>query len=729
MLDNLLDTLFEEYGLTKSKRKPEPESYSDPVQSSELKPGEVLSRLGYECIFVTDPDTAHKVVDQLLTSRVIGLDIETAPLTEFFGDERAGLDPHKSKIRTIQLCNDSRVFVFDLDRVPLEVFSPVWSCPLVAHNATFEAKNLMHKGVVPDRLGCTLLLEILLNGGQYYSLQALTAKYLGFTPSKETRLSDWAVKDLDRTQIEYAGMDAALALKLFCALNTEITRQGLTGIASIVAKAITPAASMELAGIPFDTETHRELMRGWEIEHAALEAELLDLFCVDTMSQKKKITEWFGRYSDKNKLGLKKGKSGMISISKDSLSAHVGDPIIQKYLRYSAVCKNISSFGETFTEKINPVTGRIHAQVKLCGTSTGRITTSNPSLQQFPAGEFRTVIKPSQGRVIISADYSQIELRLCAIIANEENMLSAYRNREDLHRKTASMVTGVPPENVTKPQRQVAKALNFGLLYGQGVGGLRHSAMKNYGVDLTYNEARKYREGFFKAYPSICAYHRRMNGELAMSGVIRTVDGWKRDFKKEASNLINARKADLAQLLKDLDRALAHKEKDEGILERKLCKKTISESTKDQIVKKECAISNKQAAIDRITAECKELERKIYLAERCTDIQQVAELMKRDKVRNFRFESYNTPIQGLGASLIMRALHLTFQSLKGTSGRLINAVHDEILVECAEKEADQVRGVVIACMNQAFTDIFPNHAYMTADLVEANIGRSWADTK
>jgi DNA polymerase-1 len=129
-------------------------------------------------------------------------------------------------------------------------------------------------------------------------------------------------------------------------------------------------------------------------------------------------------------------------------------------------------------------------------------------MQQMPRGEYRRCIVAPPGRVLVKADYSQIELRIAAKISGDKALLEAYQRGEDLHARTACNVLGI--QEVTKQHRQLAKALNFGLLYGMGAKGFRIYAKSRYGLDLTDKEARSYREAFFKSYPGLAAWHRRV---------------------------------------------------------------------------------------------------------------------------------------------------------------------------------------------------------------------------
>jgi DNA polymerase-1 len=187
------------------------------------------------------------------------------------------------------------------------------------------------------------------------------------------------------------------------------------------------------------------------------------------------------------------------------------DEVVRLLLRYRALASRASTLGGGWLVRHgHPVTGRIHANILQLGTTTGRMAMHRPNLQNLPRDpRVRACIASSDGRVIVKADFSQIELRLAALIAGDKAMLAALRAGEDLHRRTAATVLGVDPAAVTPAHRQLAKALNFGLLYGMGADRLRVYAYTTYGVVLAPAEAMRYRELFFAAYPGLRRWHER----------------------------------------------------------------------------------------------------------------------------------------------------------------------------------------------------------------------------
>jgi DNA polymerase-1 len=199
------------------------------------------------------------------------------------------------------------------------------------------------------------------------------------------------------------------------------------------------------------------------------------------------------------------------STSKRDLSEHSGHPLIRALSSYRKASKALSSFLYPIPQMIRPETGRLHPHYGQIGAWSGRMSCWGPNIQQIPRERgFRECFVPPPEKKLIIADYSQIELRVAAQISGDRRMISAYGDGEDLHALTASLVSEIPVGAVTKAQRQAAKAVNFGLIFGMGAAGLRQYARQSYGVDMTPEQAGRFRDGFFKAYPGIAGWHSRI---------------------------------------------------------------------------------------------------------------------------------------------------------------------------------------------------------------------------
>ena len=171
---------------------------------------------------------------------------------------------------------------------------------------------------------------------------------------------------------------------------------------------------------------------------------------------------------------------------------------------------------------------RIHAQYNPMGARTGRFSSNDPNLQQIKRGRMRGAFIAPPGRVLVILDYSQIELRVAVLLSGDETMLEAFRRGDDLHKQTAAAVLGKKPSTITKEDRQTAKAVNFGLIFGQRAKGLVAYALANYGVRLTLQQAESLRRKFFKYYEGIRAWHLDANLRAPFILEGRTVMGRRR---------------------------------------------------------------------------------------------------------------------------------------------------------------------------------------------------------
>ena len=219
--------------------------------------------------------------------------------------------------------------------------------------------------------------------------------------------------------------------------------------------------------------------------------------------------------------------------NEETLKASNDEAIIPKILAFRSAEKSAQQ-AESLLECIE-ADNRIHGRFEPTGTDTGRFSSKSPNLQNIGRGELRACFVAPAGKCLVVADYSQIELRAAAVIAGEEKMIEAYKRGDDLHKLTASTVLGKPLEQVTKEDRQLSKAINFGLLYGQSAKGLVRYAASSYGVQLADEEAQEIRKAFFRTYGSLRQWHGESHVN-AQKGVreVRTILGRRRLIPESA---------------------------------------------------------------------------------------------------------------------------------------------------------------------------------------------------
>jgi DNA polymerase-1 len=220
----------------------------------------------------------------------------------------------------------------------------------------------------------------------------------------------------------------------------------------------------------------------------------------------------------------------------DETLARLDNPLAALLRQYRGAAKKMKTYGAGWLDHVAE-DGRVYPGWRQIGAWSGRMSCSEPNMQQLPRGEYRRCVVAPPGRVLVKADYSQIELRIAAKVSGDGALLDAYRRGEDLHTLTARNVLGVA--EVTKQHRQLAKALNFGLLYGMGSKNFRVYARTNYSVSLTEDEARGYRDAFFRSYPGLVKWHRQtgQSGDRAIE--TRTLTGRRRLDVKYFSEKLN----------------------------------------------------------------------------------------------------------------------------------------------------------------------------------------------
>jgi len=595
---------------------------------------DLLATEGTAFEHITDPDCAKKAVSVLLKGDLpFGLDTETAKLDEFVSHPKAGLDPHLTRIRLIQLYGGGdTVYIFDMFHLDINVLAPLWNLPMVAHNAVFDLKHLLHAGVSPEKIGCTMLMENALTG-KLPSLATLSRQYLGWEMSKQEQVSDWNQRELTEDQLVYSALDVVAVKKLYQILSDWLKKRKLGKTYTLMRDAMPAIAQLELNGIRFDLEKHAKLMEVWKENKANAGEKLQQILDPYTSPDSpKQLSDWLNSCLEPEDLNTwPKTKTGQLKTDARTLSRYPEHPFATPLLLYKEADTMLSTFGTGYTDHINPKTHRIHSNFRLGGTTTGRLSCYSPNIQNPPRDKsFRELFSAPPGRSIIVADYEQIELRVAALVSGDKNMLEIYKGGQDLHKMTAAAMTGVSSEEVTKDQRQAAKPVNFGLLYGQGYRGLARYAKATYGVDMTENDARLAKEAFFKAYPDLRSWQQSAAKDAERTKRVMTPSGRTRDFSKEA--------------------------------------------------------------------------------------------------RGYRYtESLNTPIQGGAAEVLMAALSRLPECLKDIDAKLVNIVHDEIVLEVDNPDIDRAKAALEKVMVEGMLVIFPQAS--TRNLVESKAGNNWAEAK
>jgi DNA polymerase I-like protein with 3'-5' exonuclease and polymerase domains len=575
---------------------------------------------------ITEGSQLAQVANELRDEPVVGFDTETT-----------GLDPHTAKLRLIQLATPQTSFVIDCFRCAPDQLKPVLDLltsprPVkIAHNAKFDAKFLMrHCGARLGGIFDTILASQLISAGDEndrHSLEAVANRYLNLQLDKTAQTSDWS-RELSEYQLEYAARDAQVLLPLRERLLEKLGEMDLLLAAELEFDCVLSIAALELAGVYLDAERWRDLVSRIRVEHDRVAEELHRELAAGSQQM-----SLFGGAAERINLDspaqVKEALARIGILVEDTREWTLSKlarkhPVLEKLLEYRHLSKNLSSYGEGMLDYINPATGRIHADFRQIGTPTGRITTSSPSLQQIPhTADYRSCFRAPAGRKLVVADFSQIEMRILADFARDEALLTAFDSGADLHRMTAAQMFGVPLDQVTPRQRESAKGLNYGLVYGMGAEGLAGR------IESSVKEAEVLIERYFTAY----------------SGVER----WLNNAAETAVRERRARTASGRLWIFHLDP---------------------------------------------------------------NDRAQLGALKRVGK---------NAPIQGTASDIFKRAMTLLDRALLSRDAQIVNSIHDEIVVECDESIAEEVKQIVVRKMIEGAKEFLPRVPVG----VEAVISDAW----
>ena len=540
----LLDFSFppnpaEPQGSDDSKSGPEDEASSDdegPIDEGPINEiGSDLieeTRISYRRI--TEPGNLAHALEPFMGCPILAVDTETT-----------GLDPLVDQIRLIQLAvPDHPVTIIDLWQIPEHGREPLRQllggpAIKILHNAKFDLKflkcaDLPTQGPFFDTMLASQLLDAGLRS-RHHGLADLASYFLDDDLSKEFQTSDWS-GDLTPEQLDYAARDAQILLRLHDILVRELDAAGLMSVAQLEFDSLPAVAEMELNGIFVDRSKLETLRQRLETDTTEAAAKVRESLRTEHTADQTSLFP-----TDREILNLESPSQILnalqnldISVSNTSRGELIpladAHPVIQALLDYRRLSKALT-FATSLPDHIHSQTGRIHATYWQLGAATGRFSCSNPNLQQIPKSKvFRECFIAAPGRRLVIADYSQIELRVAAELSQDTRMNEAYQRGDDLHRLTASLLLDKPLDEVTRSERQAAKAVNFGLIYAMGAPGLQAYALHIYGVTLSLDEAVAFRERFFEAYPGMVEWHRRIREE-GPRRESRTLSGRRRQWR------------------------------------------------------------------------------------------------------------------------------------------------------------------------------------------------------
>ncbi len=383
----------------------------------------------------------------------------------------------------------------------------------------------------------TMLASYVLDSSQAHNMDALAERWLHYRPISITELigkrgrGQLNMRDIDiRRTSEYACEDADVTLRLQRRLAEELDRQELRGVAEELEFPLVPVlAHMEHCGVYIDREALGDISRSLERTMTEIEAEIYELagHPFNIGSPKQLQTVLFEELKLPPKKKTKTGYSTDQFVMEDLAAEH---PLPDKILAYRQAAKLKSTYVDALPALVNPATGRVHTDYNQAVTSTGRLSSTNPNLQNIPirselGQEIRgAFVAGFEGGLILSADYSQVELRIMASITGDDALVAAFREGADIHTATAANVFDVPPEEVTQNMRRRAKEVNFGIMYGIGPFGLSRR------LKIGRNEGQELITTYFRKYPGVQQYIADTLEKARTKGYVETLSGRRRYY-------------------------------------------------------------------------------------------------------------------------------------------------------------------------------------------------------
>lgn len=503
----------------------------------------------HEYVLVDSDSQLHDLAAKLQTISEFCFDTETTGLT-VRDNKLVGMsfswEAHKAYYIPFDAADEQAT------SAKLAVLKPAMENPQIrkiGQNIKFDILVLRQYGVmVRGELFDTMVAHYLLQPEQRHNMDYLSEIYLHYTPVHIEELIGEKGRQISMSEVpvaqiaEYAAEDADVTWQLYLAISGELEKAGMTKLAAdIEMPLIYVLADMEYTGVCIDSAFLSEYTSQLNAEANAKKAEVYGYvpdreFNIASPKQLGEILFEHLKIDDKPKVT----KTGQYSTSEDELMKYRDKhPIINAILDYRGLVKLVSTYTDALPQLVNKRTGRIHTSFNQTVTATGRLSSTNPNIQNIPirTPEGKKVraafIASSADNYIYAADYSQVELRVMAHLSGDENMISAFEGDEDIHRSTAARIFGVEPGNVTREQRAQAKSANFGIIYGISAFGLSQD------TGLSRTEAKEVIDNYFATYPGIRRYIDDTIAGCKTNHYVSTMFGHRRVIKNEDINSAN----------------------------------------------------------------------------------------------------------------------------------------------------------------------------------------------
>jgi DNA polymerase-1 len=505
-------------------------------ESAENSSFESLKTIAHEYKLIENEEDAQKICDYFLTKQILSLDTETTS-THAIDAELVGLSfaTEENKAFYVAIPTErEQALKF------VEIFKPVYeneNILKIGQNIKYDMEVLANYGVeLKGKLFDTMIAHYLIQPELHHNMDYLAETLLNYQTVHIEELigpkgkNQKSMREVDPKLVcEYAAEDADITLKLYNVLQPQLKENNLESLFWDIEMPLVPVlADMEMNGVLLDTKALKETSdifnkRMNEYEQKIYE-QAGEKFNISSPKQVGEIL--FGKMKIMEK--PKKTKTGQYVTSEEVLQTLKSKaPIVEDILNYRGMKKLLSTYVDSLPTLINPRTGHIHTSFNQALTATGRLSSSDPNLQNIPVRtddgkEIRKCFIPEPGCKFFSADYSQIELRIMAHLSGDENMIEAFRSGFDIHKATAAKIWKEQMENVTDSQRKKAKQANFGIIYGITTYGLAQR------MEIPNGEAKEIIEGYFATFPKVKEYMEKAKELARQKGYAETIFGRRR---------------------------------------------------------------------------------------------------------------------------------------------------------------------------------------------------------
>ena len=504
---------------------------ANPQEESKNSSLTKYNKADFDYQLIDTEEKRKEIIDLFLTNDFLSLDTETT-----------GTDPISAKLVGLSFSiRENQAFYVPIPQNDEEAqkivneFKPVYeneNILKIGQNIKYDLLVLQNYGVeLKGKIFDTMIAHYLLQPELHHGMDYLAEVYLNYQTIHIEELigskgkNQKNMSDLPPTAVyEYACEDADVTLKLKNVLEPLLKENDCDRLFWEIEMPLMPVlAYMERNGVCIDREGLKETSRLYTEEMNRIEKEIHELAGTDfNIASPKQVGEvLFDRLKIVDK--PKKTKTGQYVTSEEVLeSLRTKHPVVEKILEHRGLKKLLGTYIDALPKLVNPVTGHIHTSFNQTITTTGRLSSSNPNLQNIPVRneygkEIRKAFIPEEGCLFFSADYSQIELRIMAHLSGDEHMIEAFRNGQDIHAATAAKIFKKELNEVTKEERSKAKTANFGIIYGITAFGLA----ERMGVSRT--EAKELIEGYFQTYPKVKEYMNRSIEMAREKGYTETV--------------------------------------------------------------------------------------------------------------------------------------------------------------------------------------------------------------